>query len=144
MDKIVPVRYSADETFDIGMDTGSPVSPNSQNGHRRRVDRANSGRWLRGFFGRLSCQWALTGSSGLDQAARKMHTHLSRDAYGPALYQPLWFAPIIFGQQGGLPHFSALVRLPYLESPALEHQIEDGAAVRTATRGHQYFFDRWL
>ena len=28
MDKIVPVRYSADETFDIGMDTGSPVSPN--------------------------------------------------------------------------------------------------------------------
>src|SRR5262249_23567797 len=27
VDKTVPVRYSADETFDIGMDTGSPVSP---------------------------------------------------------------------------------------------------------------------
>src|SRR6516164_1907775 len=26
VDKTVPVRYSADETFDIGMDTGSPVS----------------------------------------------------------------------------------------------------------------------
>ena len=30
VDKTVPVRYSADETFDIGMDTGSPVSPDYQ------------------------------------------------------------------------------------------------------------------
>src|SRR5262249_20871103 len=27
VDKTIPVRYSADETFDIGMDTGTPVSP---------------------------------------------------------------------------------------------------------------------
>jgi arylsulfatase len=26
VEKTVPVRFSADETFDIGMDTGSPVS----------------------------------------------------------------------------------------------------------------------
>src|SRR5262249_48228139 len=42
VDKTVPGRFSADETFDIGMDTGSPVStdyksPNSFTGRIRKV-----------------------------------------------------------------------------------------------------------
>jgi arylsulfatase len=43
VDKTVPARYSADETFDIGMDTGSPVSndyasPNRFTGKLKKVD----------------------------------------------------------------------------------------------------------
>jgi len=42
VDKTVPGRFSADETFDIGMDTGSPVSadyksPNAFTGKIRKV-----------------------------------------------------------------------------------------------------------
>jgi arylsulfatase len=42
VDKTVPGRFSADETFDIGMDTGSPVStdyksPNAFTGTIRKV-----------------------------------------------------------------------------------------------------------
>ncbi len=43
IEKTVPARYSADETFDIGMDTGSPVSadyasPNRFTGTLKKVD----------------------------------------------------------------------------------------------------------
>ena len=42
VDKTVPGRFSADETFDIGMDTGSPVgtdykSPNAFTGTIKKV-----------------------------------------------------------------------------------------------------------
>jgi len=42
VEKTVPGRFSADETFDIGMDTGSPVgkdykSPNAFTGRIERV-----------------------------------------------------------------------------------------------------------
>jgi hypothetical protein len=41
--RTVPARYSADETFDIGMDTGSPVSedyvsPNPFTGRLKKVE----------------------------------------------------------------------------------------------------------
>jgi len=43
VEKTVPARYSADETFDVGMDTGSPVSadytsPNRFTGKLKKVD----------------------------------------------------------------------------------------------------------